>query len=600
MSRRPGLLPHSVPVRACAAVLVLFAIAGAAALLGSPEPAIGATAATDECCAVPAAGLAQAGGSQSPATGVAWLFDTSGFPRRWNCGTWSSFLGWLHILSDAAIWGAYMAIPVIIWYFIRKRKTPLPHVAWLFIAFIASCGFGHLMESIIFWHPIYRLAGVWKAITATASWATVAALVPVVPKVLAWPTLAETNAKLEAEVARRTDVEDQLREVNLQLAKLNHELMFREEALNNHAIVAITDNRGRITYVNDLFCEISGYSREELIGQDHRIINSRYHPKEFFSDMYRTIAGGKIWHGDIRNRAKNGRYYWVKTTIIPDVDMNGKVTRYVAVRDDISHLKDVEDENSRQLAELRAKTAELDRKNAELEQFVYTASHDLKSPLVTILGFSSHMIEDVDRGCYTEVAEDARRIQRAASKMRAEVDDLLELSRVGRIEARDDDIDLAEVMREVIESCDMEVHEDLTTEVSTDFEVPVIRADRKRVGQILQNLLINALHHARAPERPLRIIIGSCQVVAGEVRLFVRDNGPGIQAEHQERIFGLFQRLNIGAEGTGMGLAIVRRIAESHGGRAWVESVPGEGSTFWVSFAQAARIPSSTLQKASV
>lgn len=554
-----------------------------------------------DCCTVNTpAGITSGVSSSGNTTGMGWLFDTRGFPPRWNCGQWSAPLGWLHIISDGMIWAAYMAIPVLIWWFIRKRPTPIPHVAWLFIAFIACCGIGHLIESIIFWYPIYRFAGVWKGITAVVSCATVIALIPVIPKMLSLPTLSDTNDRLQEEVKQRNIAEEQLRDVNIQLARLNHELMFRELALNHHAIVAITDNRGRITYVNDQFCDISGYSREELIGQDHRIINSRRHPREFFSDMYRSIAAGKVWRGDICNKTKSGRYYWVKTTITPDVDANGKVVRYIAVRDDITHLKEVEEENSRQLSELLVKTEELDHKNGELEQFVYTASHDLKSPLVTILGFCSHMIEDIERGCFTDIADDARRVQRAASKMRAEVDDLLELSRVGRIESRDQPCPLEEIMQEVMELCEAEVHQDLTTEIITDFAVKTIRADRRRVLQVLQNLLTNALHHARAPERPLRITVGACQFVAGEVRLFVRDNGMGIHPDHQERIFGLFQRLDNKAPGTGMGLAIVRRIAEAHGGRAWVESIPGEGSVFWVSFMQSLNTPSHAAEKASV
>jgi PAS domain S-box-containing protein len=157
---------------------------------------------------------------------------------------------------------------------------------------------------------------------------------------------------IRADITERKRVEEALRESLTTSERALKELADQKFALDQHAIVAVTDVQGTITYVNEKFCSISQYSKDELIGQNHRILNSGYHPKEFFQQMYHTIANGKVWHGEIRNRAKDGSIYWVDTTIVPTLGTEGKPRQYVAIRADISERKQAEEQLAAQAEEL--------------------------------------------------------------------------------------------------------------------------------------------------------------------------------------------------------------------------------------------------------
>jgi signal transduction histidine kinase len=242
-------------------------------------------------------------------------------------------------------------------------------------------------------------------------------------------------------------------------------------------------------------------------------------------------------------------------------------------------------ERERRLAaaeeELRRTNVELQQKNAELEQFIYTASHDLKSPLVTIVGYTGHIGRDLREGRTDRLAEFAERIEVAAARMRELIDHLLELGRIGRLVKPVEPVDVADLVRSLLKDHAAEIAAG-RIQVAVDEAMPTIIADRARVAQVFDNLLVNAIVHGVCADAP-RIEIGAKDGVA-EAGFYVRDNGPGISRQHHARIFEIFQRLDPESKGSGIGLSVVKRIVEVHGGRVWVESDTGQGATFWVSF----------------
>ncbi|HEY8994028.1 MAG TPA: ATP-binding protein, partial [Lacunisphaera sp.] len=343
----------------------------------------------------------------------------------------------------------------------------------------------------------------------------------------------------------------------------------QKAALDEHAIVAITNPQGRITYVNDKFCSISKFSREELIGQDHRIINSGYHSKEFIRELWTTIAQGRVWKGEIKNRAKDGSIYWVDTTIVPFLLPNGKPYQYVAIRADVTQRKLIEEEIRHLNLELETRvaerTAQLEAANKELEAFSYSVSHDLRAPLRHIDGFAGLLIKsDTDR-----ISERGRshlnHIADSAKQMGLLIDDLLVFSRMGRSEMRIERVDLGQLLDETIRMLQPETQQ--RNIVWRKGHLPVVHGDPPMLRQVLVNLVANAVKYTR-PRDPAEIEIGATEA-PGETVIHVRDNGVGFEMEYAGKLFGVFQRLHRADEfeGTGIGLASVRRIIARHGGR---------------------------------
>ena len=359
-----------------------------------------------------------------------------------------------------------------------------------------------------------------------------------------------------------------------------HEL---KAALDEHAIVAITDPRGRITYVNDKFCSISQYTRDELLGQDHRIINSGHHPKEFIRNLWSMIERGKVWHGELKNKAKDGSHYWVDTTIVPFLNEGGKPRQYIAIRADITARKNAEEEIVRLNAELESRIArravELEDANKELESFSYSVSHDLRAPLRAVNGFAEILVNEHGSKLPKEAVHYLDRIRAGGRQMSELMDALLVFSRLGRKSLERLQVDTAQMVQDVMVELNPAAG-GRSIEVQIG-ELPACQGDPALLKQVWINLLSNAVKYSRS--RTPAVIEAGCKRPNGECIFFVRDNGVGFDMQYAARLFGMFQRLHRSDEfeGTGVGLAIVQRVVHRHGGRVWFDAKPDGGATFY-------------------
>lgn len=397
-----------------------------------------------------------------------------------------------------------------------------------------------------------------------------------------WLESTYTNALhqqgIEAIICNFRDITEKKRSEEVYQQTMQ-ELLAYKYALDESAIVAITDQRGVIKHVNDNFCRISKYAADELIGQDHRIINSSFHEKYFIRELWRTIASGTIWRGELKNKAKDGTHYWVDTTIVPFLDEKGKPYQYVAIRSDITERKQSEMQLHTLNDNLQKHTKELAMSNAELEQFAYVASHDLQEPLRMVTSFLT-LLENK----YKEVL-DNKGIQYihfavdGAKRMRQIILDLLEFSRVGRTEEKTEEVDMNALLSETLNLLSRQIEERQAQIVQQ--QLPVLTTFKAPLRQVLQNLIGNALKYQHTHTKP--VITISSEDAGHYWLITVRDNGIGIEQEYFDKIFVIFQRLHNKEEysGTGMGLAVTKKIVENMGGKIWVESTLGTGSTFY-------------------
>ncbi len=338
--------------------------------------------------------------------------------------------------------------------------------------------------------------------------------------------------------------------------------------------IVMVDSEGRIAVTNRRVSQLFGYDRQFLAGKPiEQLLQHAGNGPHPVLQALRSIDGqDEVEFEELTGLRSDGRALPVTVDVSP-IGVGAQRFVLCAVTD-ISERKRAE-ENIRRINE------QLWRKNEEMEQFVYSVSHDLKSPLVTVIGFVGMLKEDLAADNTEGAADSVDRIERATRRMSALINDLLQLSRIGRVEINRQTISIEEIVNDLAQDL-RKRFETKRAKLHVVTPLPEISADRARVVEVLDNLLSNALKYGCSEADPT-VTVGAVQHPE-EVRIYVRDNGPGIPAEYQDKVFQAFQRLSNQEDGTGVGLAIVEKIMRTHGGRSWVESEPEAGATFWLAF----------------
>ncbi len=510
------------------------------------------------------------------------LFDTTGFPARWHCGQWSAGHGWLHILSDLAIFGAYAAIPLALAYFILRRKdVPFIPVFWLFAGFIVSCGFTHLIDATLFWQPWYRLSGFVKGVTAVVSWMTVIALIKVIPSALALPGLTKINRQLSEEIAERTRATAALRE---------SEERFRAAVSAVSSLIWTNDAAGMMKGEQPGWANFTGQTEQEYQGHGWA---QAVHPDDAQPTVdawVHAVAEKKMFEFQHRLRRRDGEWRLCSIRAVPVLGADGAIREWVGVHTDITERQRGE------TALLEAKQA-AETANQSKDRFLAVLSHELRTPLTPVLMAVGSLEHDPD--LRPEVREDLAMIKRNVELETKLIDDLLDLSRItsGKVELKSEAVALNEAVRNACGICRPQfVERNVRLETDLDDAVCSIAADPARLQQILWNVLKNAVKFT--PEGGV-VHVSTARLPGQRCEVRVRDSGIGIPPEVLPRIFHAFEQgdthITRQFGGLGLGLAISHALVGLHGGTIRAESAgQGQGSTFIVELPGHSTLPAGT------
>ncbi|MBN2635774.1 MAG: PAS domain S-box protein [Prolixibacteraceae bacterium] len=340
----------------------------------------------------------------------------------------------------------------------------------------------------------------------------------------------------------------------------------------------ITDPDGNIEYVNNAFSKISGYSSDEIIGENPRNLKSGYHPTEFYKNLWVTIKSGKEWHGELKNKNKIGDSYWSDVSISPMLDNKGQITHFVCIFEDISEKKEMIDN----LVAAKEKAEESDRLKSA---FLANMSHEIRTPMNGIMGFTQLLKEPKLSG--NEKDNYIKIIQKSSQRMLNTINDLIEISKIesGNMELKVSPVNINEQLEFLHKFFKPETDSknlSFTLDMPLPDEQAVVETDQEKLYGVLTNLIKNAVKYTHTGG-----IETGYRQVNNSLEFFIKDSGIGIEEPRQNVVFDRFVQADISIskpyEGAGLGLSIAKAYVEMLGGKIWLKSEIGIGTQFFFS-----------------
>ena len=403
-------------------------------------------------------------------------------------------------------------------------------------------------------------------------------------------------------VSQKDQIESQNTSISnqLQISKItSHELNQFKHALDSSSIVMIIDTNGTICHANNRFCSLSHYTRDELIGENHRIFNSGYHTDEFFKGMMETISSGNVWRGDVQNKTKDGSLYWIDVTMTPMFDSDGNPETYIVIGNDITSRK-IQEEQIRMIQrEIIKRKKDLELKNKTLdkelltitklekqkEEFTSMMTHEFKTPLTPILSWADLLASEILGDMNEKQLKAVSKINVNALRLLHLITDVLDVHKLELSQLTYNKIkcNSKELVDELIENYSIVLNDNSVRFIHSDIESIPLHTDSSRIQQVLRIFITNALDFVPKENGTIELKV---ETKDDSIIFSVTDNGIGISEIDQKQLFRKFYQADTSATrkhgGSGLGLSVAKGIAQGLGGEIGVSSTLNHGSTFFV------------------